>query len=175
MSRSGGSPKNLSRDVFDALWPGEILTHFLDGSDYAMSVSSNPGEMAHATSLFADKQAIDNFPNNHRTKYPILLGHLKQPYQAHAGIEQIRIKLADGNGLDAAIILAMHETCLNHRRGHTAEVYGPFTNEEIVGQALKPVRDQVVIATKFGFAIDAFGKGFDPKSGRQAGLDSRPA
>jgi len=43
-----------------------------------------------------------------------------------------------------------------------------------VGEALKPVRDQVVIATKFGFAIDASGKGFDPKSGRQAGLDSRP-
>jgi aryl-alcohol dehydrogenase-like predicted oxidoreductase len=56
----------------------------------------------------------------------------------------------------------------------TAEVYGPFTNEEIIGEALKPVRDQVVIATKFGFAIDASGKGFDPKSGRQAGLDSRP-
>ncbi|WP_211243383.1 aldo/keto reductase [Chitiniphilus eburneus] len=35
----------------------------------------------------------------------------------------------------------------------TAEVYGPFTNEEIVGQALRPVRDQVVIATKFGFNI----------------------
>jgi aryl-alcohol dehydrogenase-like predicted oxidoreductase len=33
----------------------------------------------------------------------------------------------------------------------TAEVYGPYTNEEIVGEALKPVRDQVVIATKFGF------------------------
>src|ERR1700719_160211 len=56
----------------------------------------------------------------------------------------------------------------------SAEVYGPFTNEEIVGEALKPVRDRVVIATKFGFAIDASGKGFDPKSGRQAGLDSRP-
>ncbi|HEY6766034.1 MAG TPA: aldo/keto reductase [Candidatus Sulfotelmatobacter sp.] len=56
----------------------------------------------------------------------------------------------------------------------TAEVYGPFTNEEIVGEALKPVRDRVVIATKFGFTIDASGKGFDPKSGRQAGLDSRP-
>src|ERR1700729_302880 len=56
----------------------------------------------------------------------------------------------------------------------TAEVYGPFTNEEIVGEALKPVCDQVVVATKFGFAIDASGRGFDPKSGRQAGLDSRP-
>ena len=46
----------------------------------------------------------------------------------------------------------------------TAEVYGPFTNEEIVGEALAPLRDQVVIATKFGF------KGGDT----QAGMDSRP-
>jgi aryl-alcohol dehydrogenase-like predicted oxidoreductase len=36
----------------------------------------------------------------------------------------------------------------------TAEIYGPFTNEELVGKALSPVRDQVVIATKFGFQID---------------------
>lgn len=49
----------------------------------------------------------------------------------------------------------------------TAEVYGPFTNEELVGEALGPVREQVVIATKFGFRID-------PVTGRQAGLDSRP-
>ncbi|MGQ9368055.1 aldo/keto reductase [Azospirillum sp. ST 5-10] len=49
----------------------------------------------------------------------------------------------------------------------TAEVYGPFTNEEIVGEALRPVRDRVVIATKFGFAID-------PATGRQTGTDSRP-
>ena len=48
----------------------------------------------------------------------------------------------------------------------TAEVYGPFTNEELVGKALAPVRDRVVIATKFGFLIDATGK--------QAGLNSRP-
>ncbi|MEO0034704.1 MAG: hypothetical protein RLZZ501_727 [Pseudomonadota bacterium] len=49
----------------------------------------------------------------------------------------------------------------------TAEVYGPFLNEEVVGEALAPVRDQVVIATKFGFDID-------PATGRQAGLNSRP-
>jgi len=49
----------------------------------------------------------------------------------------------------------------------TAEVYGPFTNEELVGEALAPFRDQVVIATKFGFKID-------PHTGKQAGLDSRP-
>ena len=49
----------------------------------------------------------------------------------------------------------------------TAEVYGPYTNEEMVGAALAPVRDGVVIATKFGFRID-------PATGKQAGLDSRP-
>jgi len=48
----------------------------------------------------------------------------------------------------------------------TAEAYGPFANEEIVGEALGPVRDQVVIATKFGFTFD---------NGKQTGLDSRPA
>jgi len=40
----------------------------------------------------------------------------------------------------------------------TAEVYGPFTNEELVGEALSPVRDQVVIATKFGFNLDPIGR-----------------
>ncbi len=49
----------------------------------------------------------------------------------------------------------------------TAESYGPFTNEELVGEALAPVRDHVVIATKFGFD-------FDPKTGQRRGLNSRP-
>lgn len=49
----------------------------------------------------------------------------------------------------------------------TAEIYGPYTNEELVGEALAPVRDQVVIATKFGFDLD-------PQTGRQRGLNSRP-
>jgi aryl-alcohol dehydrogenase-like predicted oxidoreductase len=48
----------------------------------------------------------------------------------------------------------------------TAEAYGPFTNEELVGEALAPMRDHVVIATKFGFKFEA---------GKQSGLDSRPA
>lgn len=47
----------------------------------------------------------------------------------------------------------------------TAEVYGPFTNEELVGEALAPFRDRVAIATKFGFRIE---------NGKQAGVDSRP-
>ena len=49
----------------------------------------------------------------------------------------------------------------------TAEAYGPFANEELVGEALAPFRSQVVIATKFGFK-------FDPNTRKQAGLDSRP-
>ncbi len=48
----------------------------------------------------------------------------------------------------------------------TAEVYGPFTNEAIVGEALRPVRDQVVIATKFGFNFE---------NGKNTGVNSRPA
>jgi aryl-alcohol dehydrogenase-like predicted oxidoreductase len=50
----------------------------------------------------------------------------------------------------------------------TAEVYGPYTNEELVGEALSPLRDQVVIATKFGWRID-------PETGKNVGLDSSPA
>jgi aryl-alcohol dehydrogenase-like predicted oxidoreductase len=49
----------------------------------------------------------------------------------------------------------------------TAEVYGPYANEELVGEALAPFRKQVVIATKFGFNIDS-------STGKQAGLNSRP-
>ena len=48
----------------------------------------------------------------------------------------------------------------------TAEAYGPFANEELLGEALRPVRDRVVIATKFGFKFE---------NGKQAGLDSRPS
>src|SRR6266568_4840208 len=48
----------------------------------------------------------------------------------------------------------------------TAEAYGPFTNEKLVGEALAPFRDQVVIATKFGFGINP--------DGSRYGLDSRP-
>ena len=47
----------------------------------------------------------------------------------------------------------------------TAEVYGPYVNEELVGEALAPIRDQVVIATKFGWRIE---------DGKSVGLDSRP-
>jgi len=49
----------------------------------------------------------------------------------------------------------------------TAEIYGPFTNEDMVGEALRPIRDQVVIATKFGFDID-------PETSENRGVSSRP-
>jgi aryl-alcohol dehydrogenase-like predicted oxidoreductase len=49
----------------------------------------------------------------------------------------------------------------------TAEIYGPFIGEEMVGRALAPIRDRVIIATKFGFRID-------PDTGRRVGFDSRP-
>ncbi|WP_433380144.1 aldo/keto reductase [Actinoplanes sp. CA-142083] len=73
-----------------------------------------------------------------------------------------------GPGPDRAANIALLRTAVE--RGvtffDTAEVYGPFVNEELVGEALQPVRDQVVIATKFGFAFDA--------DGNQTGLSSRP-
>src|SRR5260370_22450460 len=50
----------------------------------------------------------------------------------------------------------------------TAEIYGAYTNEELLSEALAPLREQVVIATKFGFKID-------PNTGKQPGMDSRPA
>src|SRR5712675_820969 len=78
------------------------------------------------------------------------------------------INFGYGQSLDKQQGIALIRTAVE--RGvtffDTAEVYGPFTNEELVGEALAPVRQQVKIATKFGFAID-------PKTGKQSGMDSR--
>lgn len=67
---------------------------------------------------------------------------------------------------------AVNLICAAYDRGvtffDTAEIYGPFTNEQLVGEALASVRDKVVIATKFGFDIDR-------ATGKQSGLNSRPA
>ncbi|WP_369930343.1 aldo/keto reductase [Xanthomonas sp. NCPPB 2632] len=72
-----------------------------------------------------------------------------------------------GHALDtaAAVQLIRDAVDLGVTFFDTAEVYGPFTNEAIVGKALASVRERVVIATKFGFAFEA---------GKQSGLDSRP-
>jgi aryl-alcohol dehydrogenase-like predicted oxidoreductase len=79
------------------------------------------------------------------------------------------INFSYGQSLDKQQGIALIRTAVE--RGvtffDTAEVYGPFTNEELVGEALAPVRQQVKIATKFGFAID-------PKTGKQNGMNSRP-
>ncbi|WP_433305594.1 aldo/keto reductase [Actinoplanes sp. CA-030573] len=72
-----------------------------------------------------------------------------------------------GPGRDDNIALIRAAVELGVTFFDTAEVYGPFFNEELVGEALQPVRDQAVIATKFGFAFDA--------DGRQTGLSSRPS
>ena len=67
---------------------------------------------------------------------------------------------------DESIKLIRHAVDLGVTFFDTAQVYGPYANEELVGEALEPVRDQVVIATKFGFDMEG--------AGRATGLDSRP-
>ena len=86
------------------------------------------------------------------------------------GIGCMGLSHAYGTAVDKAAGIALIRGAVE--RGvtlfDTAEVYGPFTNEEVVGEALAPVRGQVAIATKFGFEIDS-------KTGKQgSGLNSRP-
>src|SRR5436190_7257588 len=73
-----------------------------------------------------------------------------------------------GPAADTKEMIALIRSAVDHGVTFfdTAEVYGPFTNETLLGEALRPVRDRVVIATKFGFKIEG---------GKQVGLDSRPA
>lgn len=73
-----------------------------------------------------------------------------------------------GPPADTQEMIALIRTAVDHgvTLFDTAETYGPFTNEALLGEALAPVRDQVVIATKFGFKLEG---------GKQAGFDSRPA
>ena len=70
------------------------------------------------------------------------------------------------NGEMIKLIRAAHDLGVTHF--DTAEAYGPFANEELVGEALQPIRDQVVIATKFGFDIDL------ETGARRGGTNSRP-
>jgi len=75
-----------------------------------------------------------------------------------------------GQPEDQQAMIALIRTAVDHGLTFfdTAETYGPFVNEELVGEALAPVRDQVIIATKFGFE-------FDPETRERRGLNSRPA
>jgi aryl-alcohol dehydrogenase-like predicted oxidoreductase len=84
------------------------------------------------------------------------------------GLGCMGMSFAYGQAKDRAEMVALLRAAVD--RGvtffDTAQIYGPFTNEDLLGEALAPVRERVVIATKFGFALDAEGK--------PAGLDSRP-
>jgi aryl-alcohol dehydrogenase-like predicted oxidoreductase len=91
------------------------------------------------------------------------------PEVSAVGLGCMGLSFAYGPGLEKqdAIKLIRAAFDLGVTFFDTAEVYGPFVNEELVGEALAPVRDKVVIATKFGFAYDANGK-------PTGGLNSRP-
>jgi len=86
------------------------------------------------------------------------------------GLGCMGISFGYGPALDKKAAIALIRAAVE--RGvtffDTAEAYGPFVNEELVGEALAPVRDRVVIATKFGFKLE-------PGTGKQIGVDSRPA
>ncbi|HEV2678669.1 MAG TPA: aldo/keto reductase [Aliidongia sp.] len=88
------------------------------------------------------------------------------------GLGCMGMSFAYGGSDDARSVRTLHRAVeLGVTLFDTAEVYGPFINEELVGRALKPMRDKVVIATKFGFRIRAEGEGV----ARMAGVDSRPS
>ncbi|MBY5836178.1 aldo/keto reductase [Rhizobium leguminosarum] len=87
------------------------------------------------------------------------------------GLGCMGMSFAYGASDDAESIRTLHRAIdLGVTFFDTAEVYGPFTNEVLLGKALKPFRDRVVIATKFGFKIDAS----QPGIAAIAGVDSRP-
>ncbi|CAH0142541.1 aldo/keto reductase [Stenotrophomonas lactitubi] len=86
------------------------------------------------------------------------------------GLGCMGMSSAYGPAADKREMIALIRTAVEHGVTHfdTAEAYGPFVNEELVGEALAPLRDQVVLATKFGFDID-------PATGaRGGGTNSRP-
>jgi aryl-alcohol dehydrogenase-like predicted oxidoreductase len=85
------------------------------------------------------------------------------------GLGCMGMSYAYGQPGDRQEMIALLRTAVDHGVTFfdTAEMYGPFTNEELVGEALSPIRDRVVIATKFGFKIDVAAR-------KWSGLDSRP-
>jgi len=87
------------------------------------------------------------------------------------GLGCMGMSFAYGGGDDAESIAVIHRAVeLGVTLLDTAEVYGPFLNEELVGRAIRPIRDRVVLATKFGFRISDQGRGLE----RMQGVDSRP-
>ena len=86
------------------------------------------------------------------------------------GLGCMGLSFGYGPATDKQQAISLIRTAVDHGDTFfdTAEVYGPFTNEELVGEALAPYREQVVIATKFGFKPDG------PGQSRWSGVDSRP-
>ena len=105
-------------------------------------------------------------PHNHPEKFRVLGQGLTV---SAIGFGAMGMSSSYGPGPDRAANVALLRAAVDHGVTFfdTAEVYGPFVNEELVGEALEPVRDQVVLATKFGFGFDADGR----PTGR---TDSRP-
>jgi aryl-alcohol dehydrogenase-like predicted oxidoreductase len=85
--------------------------------------------------------------------------------RGRTGLHGTQPRLRSGRQQQDGIALIRAAVDLGIAFFDTAQVYGPFTNEELVGKALAPVREQVVIATKFGFSFDG---------SRSTGLDIRP-
>ncbi len=85
------------------------------------------------------------------------------------GLGCMGMSFSYGKPMDKAAGIALIRSAIEHGVTFfdTAEVYGPYVNEELVGEALVPFRGKVAIATKFGFKLD-------PETGKQLGLDSRP-
>jgi len=97
-----------------------------------------------------------------------VLGQSKLEVSA-LGLGCMGMSFGYGPAADKQEMISLIRTAVDHGVTFfdTAEVYGPFTNEELVGEALASVRGQVVIATKFGHDID-------PETGKARGMDSRP-
>lgn len=96
-----------------------------------------------------------------------ILGHSGLEVSA-LGFGCMGLNFGYGSGIsrEEAIQLIRHAVELGVTFFDTAEAYGPFTNEDIVGEALQPIRDQVVIATKFGFQDGMTAKGLDSRPER---------
>src|SRR6188474_1079112 len=123
--------------------------------------------MARIARFRANPQQVEQAPVRHGARSALHSSHMKTRKLGNSGLEVSAIGLgcmgmssgygpAGDKSEMTAVIRAAVERGVTFF--DTAEIYGPYLNEELVGEALAPMRRQVVIATKFGFKIDANGK-----------------